>query len=52
MNTSNKNQEVAFSKYTERTNGFVVGKNIITGVNVGNKFTIPAKKMWVLELNK
>jgi glycosidase len=52
MNTSDKNKEVEFSKFSERTNGFKSGKNIVSGVTVENKFTIPAKRMWVLELSK
>ena len=52
MNTSNKNKEVDFSNFTERTSGYKAGKNIVTGVTVANKFTIPAKRMWILELSK
>ncbi len=52
MNTSNKNKEVDFSNFTERTSGYKAGKNIVTGVTVANKFTIPAIRMWILELSK
>jgi hypothetical protein len=52
MNTSDKNKEVVFSNFTERTNGFKSGKNIASGFTVENKFTIPAKRMWLLELSK
>jgi hypothetical protein len=52
MNTSDKNKEVEFSKFSERTDGFKSGKNVVSGVTVGHKFTIPAKRMWVLELSK
>lgn len=52
MNTSDKNKEVEFSNFAERTDGFKSGKNIVTGVTVEHKFTIPAKRMWVLELSK
>ena len=36
----------------ERTKGFTGAKNIIDGKVLNNKFTIPAKRMWVLELTK
>ncbi len=52
MNTSDKNKEVALSNYTERINGFKSGKNVVSGVTVENKFTVPAKRMWVIELAK
>jgi hypothetical protein len=52
MNTSGKEKEIDFVKYTERTTGFIGAMNIVTGVSLGNKFTIPAKRMWVLELSK
>ena len=45
-------KEIDFSKYTERTAGFTGAKNIIDGKVLNNKFTIPAKRMWVLELTK
>jgi len=52
MNTSDKEKEVDFANYTERTAGFKAGKNIVTAASVTNKFKIPAKRMWVLELSK
>ncbi|MCX6298776.1 MAG: alpha-amylase family glycosyl hydrolase [Bacteroidetes bacterium] len=52
MNTSDKEKEIDFSKYMERTKGFTGAKNIIDGKVLNNKFTIPAKRMWVLELTK
>jgi glycosidase len=52
MNTSGKNKEIDFSKFTERTTGFKAGKNVVSGDTVESKFTIPAKRMWVLELSK
>ncbi|MBY0481153.1 MAG: glycoside hydrolase family 13 protein [Chitinophagaceae bacterium] len=52
MNTSNKEKEIDFSNYIERTKGFTGGKNIVTGATVTNKFSVPAKRMWVLELSR
>ena len=53
MNTSDKEQSVKLDKYEERTKGFNKAKNILTGdVITSNQFTIPAKKMWLLELGK
>jgi hypothetical protein len=52
MNTDNKARNVNFSKYTERTNGFNGGKNIISGNQLGQAFSIPAMSMYVIELTK
>jgi neopullulanase len=54
MNTSNTEKEIDFQKYDERTADFTSAKNVITeeGMNTSNNTTIPAMKMWVLELNK
>ncbi|WP_316633705.1 cyclomaltodextrinase C-terminal domain-containing protein, partial [uncultured Flavobacterium sp.] len=54
MNTSNAEKEVDFQKYNERTESFHSAKNIITDESFASlkKTSIPAMKMWVLELNK
>jgi glycosidase len=54
MNTSNSEKEIDFQKYDERTAGFTSAINVITeeGLNTSNKTSIPATKMWVLELKK
>jgi glycosidase len=55
MNTSDKVKELDFTKYAERTNGFGSAKSIIGNNNVyltKDKVLIPAKRMWVLELQK
>ena len=52
MNTDNKSRTVDFSKYTERTNTFTGGKDIITGNKIGTTFSIPAMSMQVIELTK
>ncbi len=50
MNTSEKEKPIAFKNYQERTNGFSKAKDVITGEIHDNEFTIPAKTLWVLEL--
>lgn len=52
MNTDNKERKVNFEKYSERTNGFEGGKDIITGNKLGNQFSIPSMQMIVIELTK
>lgn len=54
MNTSNDTKEVDFQKYMERTEGFNSAKNVVTDEKFSSlkKTSIPAMKMWVLELNK
>ncbi|OXB02573.1 alpha-amylase [Flavobacterium oncorhynchi] len=54
MNTSNDTKEVDFQKYIERTEGFNSAKNFVTDEKFSSlkKTSIPAMKMWVLELNK
>ena len=51
MNTADKDMKVDFAKYAERTKGFNGAKDVVTGNAVGSSFAIPAKQMWVLELN-
>lgn len=52
MNTDEKQHSIDFSDYDERTKGFTSAKNILDNSTVNNKFEIPAKTMWVLELGK
>ncbi len=53
MNTSEKEQTVKIDKYEERTKGFNKATDILSGNTISdNQFTIPAKKMWILELGK
>ncbi len=54
MNTSDKEMEVDFTKYSERTVGFSKARNVL-GENIFDltrKVKIPIKTMWVLELVK
>jgi len=50
MNTAENEQTVDFNKYTERTNGFTMAEDVVSGKKYGQSFAIPAKKMWVLRL--
>jgi neopullulanase len=54
MNTGTKEKQVDFTKYNERTNGFKKTKSIFNDqeFSVSSSFPIPAKTMWVLELQK
>jgi glycosidase len=54
MNTDDKAREIDFTKYAERTNGFSSAKSITSNNSyfTKDKMTIPAKRMWVLELQK
>jgi hypothetical protein len=52
MNTDNKSRNVNLSNYTERTNTFKGGKEIISGNQMGASFSIPAMTMQVIELTK
>jgi hypothetical protein len=54
MNTDGKAREIDFSRFAERTNGFSSARNITTNTVyfTKDKMTIPAKRMWVLELQK
>lgn len=52
MNTSDKELPVHFSDYKERTNGFSGGSNVLTKQQVLPDFTMPAQRMWIVELKK
>lgn len=52
MNTSDKEKQIDFKKYEERTANFSKAVDVINGTSYNNIFSIPAKKMWVLELKK
>lgn len=52
MNTSDKERSVNFSDFEERTKGFARGKDVMDGSVKADHFTIPAKKLIVLELLK
>jgi glycosidase len=52
MNTAKKESEIDFDKYSERTTGFTKARNVISDelLDTSVKITIPAMRMWVLEL--
>lgn len=52
MNTAEKEKQINFSGYKERTDGFTGAKNIITGQEEKSNFSIPAKRMMILQLQR
>lgn len=52
MNTSDKEKNIDFKNYEERTKGFTKAIDIVSNTTFNNSFTVPAKTMWVLELKK
>lgn len=51
FNAGDKAKEVLLSKYTNEVGNFSAAKDIQTGKNLGNKFTVEPKTSFVLELN-
>ena len=52
MNTNDRELPVHFNDYTERTSGFTSGVNVLTQQQVLPDFTMPAQRMWIVELKK
>lgn len=52
MNSSEKDKEVNFSDYNERTSGFTSATEITDGTRFKRNFSIPPKKLFILELHK
>jgi glycosidase len=54
MNTDHSTRQIDFTKYAERTAGFIKATNIITGdsYDVSNQLMIPPNEMWLLELKR
>jgi len=52
MNTSEKIKRSILKNIAERTAGFSSAKNILNEKSVASTFTVPGKRMWVLELQK
>jgi glycosidase len=50
MNTDDKERMINFNDYSERTNGFQKGKDIVEQQIINDHFLIPAHQMRVLEL--
>lgn len=54
MNTSEKEQEIDFSKYAERASGFTQARNVVSGeiLQIVNSIKLPSYQILVLELMK
>jgi len=52
MNTDTKERKLNFEKFTERTNGFSGGKDIVSGTKIGKEFSMASMTMQVIELTK
>lgn len=52
MNTDKQTRTVDMNDFSERTNGFKGGKDIITNQQINTKFELPAMSMQVIELTK
>lgn len=53
-NTSNEEKAVDPKRFAERTNGFAKAKNIVTSASndLSSEWKIPAKTIWIMELQK
>jgi neopullulanase len=54
MNPEKGEKEINMDRFAERTNGFSQGRNVLTKAQtqVTGKLKIPAKTLWILELEK
>ena len=52
MNTDKQTRTIDMNDFSERTNGFKGGKDIITNQQINTKFELPAMSMQVIELTK
>jgi glycosidase len=52
MNTDTKERKLNFEKFSERTQGFIGGKDIVTGTKIGKEFSLASMTMQVIELTK
>ena len=54
MNTDNKNHEIDFSKYSERTFGYQSAHNVISNETIftNKKLSVPSMRMLILEMKK
>ncbi len=54
MNTSENAKNISADMYAERTKGFTIATDVVTGKQLvlNTTQTIPAKQMWILELTK
>ncbi len=52
LNTSDQEKQISMENFIERTKGFLEAKEVVTGAHLNRQFSIPAKKMFILELHK
>jgi glycosidase len=52
MNTGKQVRNIDFKNFYERTQGFVGGKDIVSGTQLSSQFSIPSMSMKVIELTK
>ncbi len=52
LNTSDQEKQISMENFAERTKDFLEAKEVVTGARFNRQFSIPAKKMFILELHK
>ncbi|PZX66048.1 glycoside hydrolase family 13 protein [Hydrotalea sandarakina] len=52
MNTNEKEHQISWSSFAERTSGFRKGLNVMNDAEVGQDFSVPAKTLMIIELKK
>ena len=54
MNTDTKERIIDFSRYPERAGGFTKAENVLSKevLTTGRQATIPAMRMWIMELKR
>jgi len=54
MNTGDKERTIDVKRFVERTNGFSKARNIVTSAtnDLDAEWNLPAKTIWIMELNK
>jgi neopullulanase len=52
INTSSSVKKLSLADYSERTKGFTKGKDIISGISVGENFEVAANGTMIIELSK
>lgn len=52
MNTGDTEKKLNLADYAERTHGFNRGRDVVTGAILSDSFSVPAKKITILELLK
>ena len=52
INTSSSVKKLSWADYSERTQGFTKGKDIISGTSIGENFEVAANGTMIIELSK